>query len=63
MAIESTSSTDVFIETDSVNGDKLVIRNKTGSVWFKITCDDSGNLIITGNDDAVTTITTTTRTV
>ena len=62
MAIESTSSMDVFIEADP-DGDKLVIRNKSGSVWFKITCDDSGNLIITGNDSQVTQITTTTRTI
>lgn len=62
MAIESTSSTDVFIENDP-DGDKLVIRYKDGSKWFKITCDSSGDLIITDNDDNVVTLTTSTGTI
>lgn len=62
MGIETTSSTDIFIETDSVDGDKLVIRYKDGSKWFKLTCDSSGDLIITDNDGNVVTLTTSTGT-
>ena len=62
MGIESTSSTDVFIETDD-DGDKLVIRYKDGSKWFKLTCDSSGDLIITDNDGNIVTLTTSTGTI
>jgi len=50
MGIETTASTDVFIETDSVNGDKLVIAYKDRSKWVKITLDSSGDVLFTDND-------------
>lgn len=59
MAIESTSSVDVFIETDP-DGDKLVLRYKDGSKWIKLTCDSSGDLIVTDNDGNTGTVQTTT---
>ena len=55
MGIESTSSVDVFTELAS-DGDKLVVRNSTGSRWFKITCDGSGDLVITDYLNNVVTI-------
>ena len=49
MATESASSVDVFVKTDSVNGDKLVLRYVTGSAWITLHCDSSGDLVITDN--------------
>ena len=58
MVTESTSSVDVFVKPDSVNGDKLVLRYKTGSKWILLHCDSSGNLIVTDNDGNTGTVTT-----
>ena len=58
MATESASSVDVFVKTDSVNGDKLVLRYVDGSVWITLHCDSSGNLIVTDNLGNTGTVTT-----
>lgn len=60
MATESASSVDVFVKTDSVNGDKLVLRHVDGTVWITLHCDLSGNLIVTDEAGNTGTVLTTT---